>query len=323
MTTETFRNEANRGFLNPPQSRPSNISGEFWPMAKRRDQSGMAFFREPLQNTSGQVHLDPHPDTAGGGVINSMLYGAGAGFDNRSMKSGYNDELFSLFQGAEKNSLSRANWGGFDEVSTRSQKKKQMAEVMSRDGGSNFDGTDMIFVKKPDPADFPQNQPKLAPKPTQDTSVIETQPPVTGGLFSQPAANAGTLRKRRPAASTLDFNPSMNQTRAKKEMLDELSKPKSCPAKKTDPKRNEKGGLLGLVLLLFGNEQVLIEDLDQLNMDDKVILQSLLKRKFNIMIEYKWTNEDIVKNVNASQTAAKTKRLEENYKLVFKKALKF
>jgi hypothetical protein len=323
MTTETFRNEANRGFLNPPQIRPSNISGEFWPMAKRRDQSGMAFFREPLQNTSGQVHLDPQPDAAGGGVINSMLYGAGAGFDNRSMKSGYNDELFSLFQGAEKNSLSRANWGGFDEVSTRSQKKKQMAEVMSRDGGSNFDGTDMIFVKKPDPADFPQNQPKLAPKPTQDTSVIETPPPVTGGLFSQPAASAGSLRKRRPAASTLDFNPSMNQTRAKKEMLDELSKPKSCPAKKTDPKRNEKGGLLGLVLLLFGNEQVLMEDLDQLNMDDKVILQSLLKRKFNIMIEYKWTNEDIVKNVNASQTAAKTKRLEENYKLVFKKALKF
>jgi hypothetical protein len=323
MTTETFRSEANRGFLNPPQSRPSNISGEFWPMAKRRDQSGMAFFREPLQNTSGQVHFDPNPDAAGGGVINSMLYGTGAILDNRSMKSGYNEELFSLFQGAEKNSLSRANWGGFDEVSTRSQKKKQMAEVMSREGVSNFDGTDMIFVKKPDPADFPQNQPKLAPKPTQDTSVIETQPPVSGGLFSQPGANAVSLRKRRPAASTLDFNPSMSQTRAKKEMLDELSKPKNCPAKKTDLKRNEKGGLLGLVLLLFSNEQVLMEDLDQLNMDDKVILQSLLKRKFNIMIDYKWTNEDIVKYVNSSQTAAKTKRLEENYKLVFKKALKF
>lgn len=74
---------------------------------------------------------------------------------------------------------------------------------------------------------------------------------------------------------------------------------------------------------MFSNETIEERDVEQLSSDEKLILQSLLKRKFNIEIEYKWQNDRIVDTMNKESTNAKTKRLEENYKLVFKKGLKF
>lgn len=74
---------------------------------------------------------------------------------------------------------------------------------------------------------------------------------------------------------------------------------------------------------MFANEAIEERDVEQLTSDEKLILQSLLKRKFNIEIEYKWQNDRIVETMNKDSTNAKTKRLEENYKLVFKKGLKF
>jgi len=74
---------------------------------------------------------------------------------------------------------------------------------------------------------------------------------------------------------------------------------------------------------MFANGTVEERDVEQLTSDEKLILQSLLKRKFNIEIDYKWQNEKIVETMNKDSANAKTKRLEENYKLVFKKGLKF
>jgi len=104
-------------------------------------------------------------------------------------------------------------------------------------------------------------------------------------------------------------------------MLAELSKPKKQVP--VGPPRNEKGGLLGLVLLLFNNQEIYESDMLQLNIDDKVILQSLLKRKFNIEMDYKWNDKTFISTINRDKGNSKSKRLEENYKLVFKKALKF
>lgn len=74
---------------------------------------------------------------------------------------------------------------------------------------------------------------------------------------------------------------------------------------------------------MFGSESIILKDIEQLSSEDKIILMSLLKRKFNIEIDTKWSNDRICETMNKDTNNAKTKRLEENYKLVFKKGLKF
>lgn len=74
---------------------------------------------------------------------------------------------------------------------------------------------------------------------------------------------------------------------------------------------------------MFEGRDILLQDVEQLNSDDKVILMSLLKRKFDVEIDYKWTDKEIIDKINRERVNAKTKRLEENYKLVFKRALKY
>ena len=46
--------------------------------------------------------------------------------------------------------------------------------------------------------------------------------------------------------------------------------------------RNEEGGLLGVMLIMFEGKEILPIDIEQLPMNDKIILTSLLKRKFSI-----------------------------------------
>lgn len=74
---------------------------------------------------------------------------------------------------------------------------------------------------------------------------------------------------------------------------------------------------------MFAGKDIYNSDVGQLNADEKVILQSILKRKFNIEIDSKWDDNKITETINRDKANAKSKRLEENYKLVFKKALKF
>ena len=143
--------------------------------------------------------------------------------------SDYAEENFSLYQEAPNPFLKNNLWVQ-DDHSTRSKKKNQMADVISHDGFSNFDGFTIMSTKKPNPADFPQNQ-QLTQKPTQDTSAIlaPTLSESPGGLFSKPGMNATALRKRRPG-STLDFHKvNTHQMRDRREILDELRKPKDAP----------------------------------------------------------------------------------------------
>lgn len=113
-----------------------------------------------------------------------------------------------------------------------------------------------------------------------------------------------------------------SKTITKKEAMEDLTKPKP-KIKKQEGGRNEKGGLLGLILLMFGGREIYTTDVFQLNPDERVILQSIIKRKFNIEIDSKWETDKIAEIINRDKNNSKSKRLEENYKLVFKKALKF
>ena len=100
------------------------------------------------------------------------------------------------------------------------------------------------------------------------------------------------------------------------------SKKKSC-ANNNIVTRKENGGLQGLMLMMFEGTNIIIQDIYQLNEGEKIILASLLKRKFSIEIDLKTSNNEIATIINYEKNNAKPKRLEENYKLVFKRALKF
>ena len=284
-------------FPNIPHGRPSVISGELGPMTRRKTSANKDSNKKEDQfNNNSLVHNNNN-----GGRFNQSNQ-----FENYSIKnSNYQDDGFSLFGGADKNSLSKAPWN-CDEVSTRSRKNKiMMNDNQSREGISNFDQNDTVFDKKPDPQLFPQNLPPQPIKPTQDTSNIAAptnQVQMSAGLFAATpggvASGNSYLRKRRPA-TTFDFSSgTMNQTQNKKETLDVLTKQTSSKIKKGDPKRNEKGGLLGMVLLMFQNREIYVSDIQQLNMDDKIVLQSLLKRKFSIDIDHRWENDNITERIN-------------------------
>jgi len=135
-------------------------------------------------------------------------------------------------------------------------------------------------------------------------------------LYSNP-----TLLAKRDIRRTADISRMDLSKVSKSEAVNILKAPPKR-VKNTDS-RNEKGGILGCILLMFGNKEIIVSDIDQLNSEEKIILSSILKRKFNIDIDLKSSNETICETMNKEASNAKTKRLEENYKLVFKKGLKF
>lgn len=131
-----------------------------------------------------------------------------------------------------------------------------------------------------------------------------------------------SLRKRKPIRSidVSDLN-----------VLHSSLAPDAKIAEGTD-KTNGKSGqenamtknkLLSLMMSLFKGLDLKQEQIDSLTKEEKYILSSLVLRKFNIKINPTASNQTILQAINSQRQLSKNKRLEENYKLVFKKALKY
>lgn len=85
----------------------------------------------------------------------------------------------------------------------------------------------------------------------------------------------------------------------------------------------QKNKLLSLMMTLFKGLDLKLEQIDALTKEEKYILSSLVLRKFNIKMNPTSPNPTILQAINSQRQLSKNKRLEENYKLVFKKALKY
>jgi DNA-dependent RNA polymerase auxiliary subunit epsilon len=127
------------------------------------------------------------------------------------------------------------------------------------------------------------------------------------------------LQKRKPTRSVdLGDLKTINNpyVEAKVDSVVSTRKAKEVPA-------NNKNKLLDLMMRLFQGDPLYEDHIERLSLDEKYILSSLVKRKFGITVQIKETNRKIADVINVQKEMAKSKRLEENYKLVFKKALKY
>lgn len=80
--------------------------------------------------------------------------------------------------------------------------------------------------------------------------------------------------------------------------------------------------LMKLLTIIFEGKSVLPTDLVQLKSDELIILSCLLYKKCKIVFSHTDSPDKIAELINSHKTAYKHKRNEENYKLVFKKAIK-
>lgn len=131
-----------------------------------------------------------------------------------------------------------------------------------------------------------------------------------------------SLRKRKPIRSidVSDLNTLHSSVAPD-------SKASDCPEKSNGKNGQEsamtKNKLLSLMMSLFRGHDLKQEQIDALTKEEKYILSSLVLRKFNIKINPTASNQMILQAINSQRQLSKNKRLEENYKLVFKKALKY
>lgn len=235
-------------------------------------------------------------------------FGMNMPFDQEnSVRSENDDTLSNIFGNLKENSIFN------DKMSmTRSRKRK----TTKLDLDFKIEQNDFAPLAANNGIALPQNRPKPTQVKNLDFApIIQPQ----GGLFANPASH---MVKKRSYHQNVTADLTNNlQKLPKREAINALKAP--IRRNKNVDQRNEKGGQLGITLIMFANGTVEERDVEQLTSDEKLILQSLLKRKFNIEIDYKWQNEKIVETMNKDSANAKTKRLEENYKLVFKKGLKF
>lgn len=80
--------------------------------------------------------------------------------------------------------------------------------------------------------------------------------------------------------------------------------------------------LMKVLTIIFEGKSVLPSDLSQLKSDELIILSCLLYKKCKIVFSQTDSADKIAELINSHKTAYKHKRNEENYKLVFKKAIK-
>lgn len=128
-----------------------------------------------------------------------------------------------------------------------------------------------------------------------------------------------SLRKRKPIRS-IDVSDleSLHAHIAEESGSNQLGK------KSTDGSDNKlKNKLLVIMMTLFSGQDLVVEQIEALTKEEKHILCSLALRKFGIKFQPSMNNSNILKAINEQRHFSKPKRLEENYKLVFKKALKY
>lgn len=122
------------------------------------------------------------------------------------------------------------------------------------------------------------------------------------------------LRKRPPARS-------VDQADLKyiENGLDSSDDSDDRPAKTV----GEKNKLLILMMALFEGKDLKVAQIEALSKEERHILASLVQRKFGIKFAPTESTSNITSIINRERHNSKAKRLEENYKLVFKKALKY
>lgn len=271
---------------------------------KRNTVDSMAVFDFP-RNTVDSYN----PNFADFGAIDTQQ------FVEKSVRYEEGETLSKIFGDQKDNSVYNANFN--DKMSTRSRNKNNNV-------GNNY------YQQLPDNNGLPRNQFSQRPTITKDEMYAPRQP--QQGLFSNNQPQQGLfsnnqpqqmLKKRAPMKRYTDTEPIQNNVR--KITNKEAQHYQNNKPKKIAPtiERNTKGGQIGIILLIFANEPVVTKDFEQLNSEEKFILQCILKRKFCIKIDSKWTNDKICEVTNKEQSNYKSKRLEENYKLVFKKSLKY
>jgi hypothetical protein len=129
-----------------------------------------------------------------------------------------------------------------------------------------------------------------------------------------------SLRKRKPVKEIIE-KPVLRSSSG------ESNSDSDDDAVKTTAKKTESSGpknkLLVLMMMLFEGSDLTLDLIESLSREEKYILSSLVLRKFNIKMQPTASSSQIVHSINSQRELSKAKRLEENYKLVFKKALKF
>ena len=125
------------------------------------------------------------------------------------------------------------------------------------------------------------------------------------------------LRKRKP-----DIKQKPNgKARKKSEVSNSDSDEEHSDLREGGTK--EKNKLLQLMMSLFEGKNISAESISELSKEERFSFCSLVLRKFGIKANHMSGSEAIASIVNEKRDHSKPKRLEENYKLVFKKALKF
>ena len=74
---------------------------------------------------------------------------------------------------------------------------------------------------------------------------------------------------------------------------------------------------------MFTEQKLSESDIDKLNQIDKTILIGLYNRKFKMKLDECSENPFVIHQINEKILSSSSKRLEENYKYVFKKSFKF
>ena len=154
-----------------------------------------------------------------------------------------------------------------------------------------------------------------------DQIVIMNQPNLSNLLNPNPNPSLG---KRSPSLTEICPNVLKSEKKVKCEDFGEDQKIFDTENVKILNRANEKINLKKILMLIYEQSNITVTDLSCMNNIEIEMLKSLLKRKFNIDIGgAKNFPEDIISRINHYKVNSKTKRFEENAKLVFKRGYKF
>ena len=140
--------------------------------------------------------------------------------------------------------------------------------------------------------------------------------------FNQ-VSDENILPKRKPGTKSVDMGDL--------DLLQSTQQAEDSASSDSDADINDKinvsgpvSALLNIMMTLFEGRDIHTSQVELLSGNDKYIMSSLVARKFGITIQPgKQSPSEIMMTVNKEREQSKSKRLEENYKLVFKKALKY
>jgi hypothetical protein len=155
------------------------------------------------------------------------------------------------------------------------------------------------------------------PTPKQSTAIYDSQ------IHQYNTVDDNiSIRKRKPMRSidVADLNTLHTSMQPDGKPAENGGKPNGKPTPESAVQKNK---LLALMMSLFRGLDLKIEQIEALSKEEKYILSSLVLRKFNIKMNPTAANPTVLQAINSQRQLSKNKRLEENYKLVFKKALKY